>query len=181
MLHDNRKKNLLALLPFIIAIGQLILSSPVIFASWIAVPLDTVIKRSPVVVIGTVDSIKTALPLDSKYEFEDDSAQLTVIWNRGYPVEGMVYDTAYISVSEVLKNTLPDVEIEVGDIIRLSMPSETDNVGSSNDIYYNKGTTGIWILDWCHDTFWATYPKDLQPLSAQQQVRDIIDKLNLII
>ncbi len=157
MLNVGSNNMIRAFLLCLVGIGLVVLTAPNADACWLSVPLDKLVKRSPVIIIGTIDSIKIAVPPIKKYYF--------------------LYDTAYITVSDMLKNTLLDFKIVIGNKIPLSLPSESDNMSASTDIYYAKGTTGIWILEYRDNTFWATYPDDLQPKSEEQQVRDIIEKL----
>ena len=136
----------------------LTLTVPDVIASWADSPLEEVISGSPVVVVGSIDCIKSA---DSPQQSQDYR-----------------YDTAYIAVSQVLKNTLPDFQIQTEDKIPLSMPAAANPIRISTDIYYKVGTHGVWILERREGTFWATYPKDFQPLSQEQKVKAIIQQQN---
>ena len=124
-----------------------------LFGSWADVPLEEILQNNPVVVVGEIESIDRAAPSDK-------------------------YDIAYITVSRVLKNTLKDKKIKSGDKIPLSMPAiisqGTVRFALSTDIRYRIGQEGIWILELKDNTFWATYPKDYQPLKKMKDIQYII-------
>lgn len=123
----------------------------IVHASWVHVPLEKLVADNPVIVVGKIES------------FKKDSALL------GRPKSE--YDTAYITIAEVLKNELEKPTIKPGSKIPLSMPRQKR---LSIDIRYSLGQEGIWILDYRGKTFWATYPGDLQPLSKKQKILAII-------
>ncbi len=76
-------------------------------------------------------------------------------------------DTGYIKVDAVLKNTLKDKKVSIGDRLPLQFPSKKNKAMKSTDIVYRKGQSGIWILEYRHKAFHATYPGDLQ--SAEKE------------
>ena len=131
------------------AIALLTMTALDALACWEDVPLERVVGNSPVVVVGSLGK--------AEQKKHKEHGQLKV---------------AYISVSDILKNTLPNIKISKGDRIPLSMP----NNGDSTDIVHAKGTSGIWILEFRDKTFWATYPKDFQPMSKERDVRQFIKK-----
>lgn len=118
-------------------------------AMWADVPLDKLVADNPVVLVGKIEDIRVSQPLKDKF------------------------DTAYIKVAEVLKNGLENRSINKGDRIPLSMPS-AKGLAVSTDIRYPKGTEGIWILKYTNKTFWATYPKEFQPMKQRDQIAQII-------
>ncbi len=130
-----------------------------LFGSWADVPLEEIVQNSPVVVVGKIEKIDPAEP-----------------WKEGM----RNYDTAYITVSKVLKNTLKDTKITIEDKIPLSMPAIIRQgisglaLALGTDIRYRIGQEGIWILELKDNTFWATYPKDYQPLKKIKEIQDII-------
>lgn len=127
------------------------------FGCWAEMPLKKITSDSPLIIIGSIEKIKQADPPKKNIDYQ--------------------YDIAYINVSEVLKNTLQDYEVQNNDEVPLSMPSALNLVVNSTDIRYKKGTSGIWILDFKKNTFWATYPKDYQPMSKEKEMREILENL----
>lgn len=125
-----------------------------VLACWKDVPLKTIIKKSPVIVIGEITRIKSAKP-----PFSEDEQK---------------FDTAFITVTEVLKNDLPKYNIKVGDKLPLSMPSAKNVVKCSTDLIYELGIKGIWIIDYRDKSFWATYPKDFQRMEEEKNIRKIL-------
>ena len=126
-------------------------------ACWMEMPLESVVSNSPVVVVGEIVEIKSAEPKEGE----------------------RVFDTAYIKVEKVLKNTLSNHSVKVGDRIPLSMPSAKNTIQISTDISYPVETKGIWILDLEDKTFWATYPGDCQPESKEEEIKTIITKVHI--
>jgi hypothetical protein len=122
-------------------------------ACWADVPVEELVKDSPTVVVGKVERIKHAKP--SNY----------------------AYDVAYIKVARVLKHT-GGLPVAAGKEVPLSMPSIHNRSQMSTDIRYSKGASGVWILESREKspTFWATYPKDLQPHKEEPNIRAIILK-----
>lgn len=123
-------------------------------ACFALVPLEMVVSNSPVVIVGEMIEIKSAKPKEGERAF----------------------DIAYIRVEKVLKNTLPNYPIKVGDKMPLSMPSAKNSMMATTDIRYPVKTKGIWILDLENQTFWATYPGDHQPAEKEEEIRDIIEQ-----
>ena len=125
-------------------------------ASWIALPLETVITQSHVVVIAEVTAIKTSAPSDSSDRYQ--------------------YDVGSLTVQKVLWNSLTNHSIKAMESIPLSMPSANNRLRVSTDIRYKVGKKGVWMLQLRDNTFWATYPMDFQPLSEEQRISAIIEK-----
>ena len=121
-------------------------------ACWALTPLPDVIRGNPVVVTGEITAIDLAEPQADTY----------------------VYDTAYITVSEVLKNELAGQTVVVGSRLALSMPSTGNTMRMSTDIQYRNGQAGIWILEFRDGSYWATYPGDFQAIDRLAAVRDIV-------
>lgn len=129
------------------------------FACWEDIPLSQVIEKSHVVVIGEITRIsRSGLPSDP---------------------EEYLYDLAFIQVQEVLFNTLKNQALSKGEEIPLSMPSSENRMQISTDLRYKVRQKGIWILEFQNGMYWATYPKDFQPMSVEQDVREILRKLSL--
>jgi hypothetical protein len=133
------------------------LAASAVRASWMDLPLKQVVQQSHVVVIGEITGITAADPpaQEDRYAF----------------------DIAHITVEDVLLNTLTNRVIQPGQELPLSMPSAGNSVRISTDIRYRAGMKGIWILELKDETFWATYPKDFQPMSAEKDVRQIVKEL----
>ena len=132
---------------------MLAISSSGLWASWANMPLKKVVNGSPVVVVGTIGKIEVTKKDQSHGKLE----------------------IAYITVTRVLKNTLrkdklPKDKLSKGMKIPLAMP----NRGTSKEIIFAKGTTGVWILDFSDGYFWATYPKDYQKPDKEEDIVRII-------
>ena len=121
-------------------------------ACWEWIPLPAVIGANPVVVTGEITAIDLAESQADKY----------------------VHDTAYITVSEVLKNELAGQTVVVGSRLALSIPSAGNTMQISTDIRYRHGQAGIWILEFRDGSYWATYPGDFQVIDRLAAVRDIV-------
>jgi len=117
--------------------------------------LEKLLQDSPVVVAGKIEKIDLA-PAP-----KDGESQLT-------------YDTGYITVSKVVKNTLEKTEIKVGDKLPLAMPSVNGRIASSVDIRYAKGKEGIWILELKKGKYFAMHPAGLQPKEKERQIAAIL-------
>jgi len=138
-----------------IAFGVMVASAAI--ASWIDLSLEKVIQQSHVVVIGEITHVTAADP----------------------PKDGIMYqyDVADITVKEVLFNNLTNRVVAPKQNLPLSMPSVKNRARMSTDIRYEVGARGIWILELRDGTFWATYPKDYQPMSSEKEIRQIVQKL----
>jgi hypothetical protein len=123
-----------------------------IIACWDDVPLETVIKQKPLVVVGGIIRVKTA------------------------PSSRYSYDIAFIKIERVLKNDGTNNLAEVGVEIPLAMPSTNNTVQISTDLRYRLGQRGVWILHFQDGKYWATYPKDFQNISEEPQIVAIIKK-----
>ena len=119
-------------------------------AMWAAVSQDVLVAENKVIVVGKIEEIQAA-------------------------TAGTKYDTALITVTEVLKNEL-DMAIKVGDKLPLAMPATGQGlmISVSTDISYKKGTAGVWLLEYKDKMFLATYPKDYQPATAKEEIVKII-------
>lgn len=119
------------------------------------IPLSNVVRSSTTVVVGMIESIETnvySTPGDVTY----------------------AYDVAQIRIREVLKNSETNAVVVAGGTISLSMPAAGMEKRNSKAISFQLNQDGIWILDFAHGYFWATYPKDFQPLSELESIREII-------
>ena len=139
-------------------IGTIIIALAMVFwvlrtakAMWVDIPLEKLVADNPVVLVGMIEEISVSKSPKDKF------------------------DIAYIKVADVLKNELENRKIKKGEMVPLSMPS-AKKVMISTDIRYKKGTEGVWILEYEDETFWATYPKDYQPLKQREQITQIIQK-----
>ncbi len=139
-------------------IGTIIIALAMVFwvsrttkAMWVDIPLEKLVADNPVVLVGMIEEISVSKSPKDKF------------------------DIAYIKVAGVLKNELDNRKIKKGEMVPLSMPS-AKKVMISTDIRYKKGTEGVWILEYEDETFWATYPKDYQPLKQREQIAQIIQK-----
>ncbi|MCP5487712.1 MAG: hypothetical protein H7A43_03600 [Verrucomicrobia bacterium] len=119
------------------------------------IPLSNVVRSSTTVVVGKIESIETnvySTPGDATY----------------------TYDVAQIRVREVLKNSETNAVVVSGGTISLSMPATGMEKRNSKAITFQLNQDGIWILQFGHGYFWATYPKDFQPLSELENIREIV-------
>ncbi len=128
-------------------------------ACWVHIPLEKIVATSPVVVVGTIETIERA---------------------KSPPAHSRGYDIAKIRVERVLKNqTNSPQKIEM---IHMAMPSVNSPVRMSTDLIYQQGQQGIWILAPSKRTgagpnlFEATYPSDYQPLDQLKKVQKIIQQ-----
>lgn len=121
------------------------------WAMWAAVPLDELLRDNPVVVAGKITKIDVAAAP-----------------GKGESLK--TYDTAYLTVSKVLKNTLPRERINPGARLPLAMPAANRRIATSVDLRYRKGIDGIWILEFKSNRFWATYPGDRQPREKEKEI-----------
>lgn len=142
--------------------GIITVGSTAALASWAFVPLEKLVADNPVIVVGKIEKIDVAPPPKANEPM-------------------FTYDTAYIAVSKVLKNTLGKTAIEVGDKLPLGMPSVNRRVAMSTDIRYRKGTEGVWLLERRKGQYWATYPRDLQSLKEEGKIAALIAKQAIVI
>ena len=125
--------------------------APAAFASWAFMPLEKVVEQNAVIVVGKIEKIEV-----------------------GKPTEGRVMDTAYITVSKILKNSLKDNPLAIGGKLPLVMPGKA-GLRSSKDILYKLGQEGVWILEKRDGTYWATFPSDFQPLEKEKEIVAFIE------
>ena len=119
-------------------------------ASWAPIPLKQVATENQVIVVGKIETIEP-----------------------GKPKGARVMDTAFITVARILKNTLTDRPIAVGDQLPLGMPGK-DGPRTSKDIRYTLGQEGIWLLELKGETFHATFPADFQKLDKLEEIKGYI-------
>jgi hypothetical protein len=124
-------------------------------ACWAPVPLERLLADNPVVVVGKITQIDVA-PGPAKGQTQQ------------------TYDTAYITVVKVLKNTLRNRRIKAGDRLTLAMPSVNRSSRVSTDICYAKGKDGVWILELKDGKYWATYPGDFQPREKEAEIAALL-------
>ncbi len=125
-------------------------SAHLALAFWAPMPLKQLVAANHLIVVGKVETIE-----------------------KGKPTGGRVMDTAFITVSQVLKNTLTDSPVAVGDRLPLAMPG-TEGPRMSTDIRYAVGQAGIWLLDKKEDKFLASFPGDFQKLDKQGEIEGYI-------
>jgi len=133
----------------------LIMTLPIISrACFMMIPLEELVKSSPVIVSGKI----TAVTVSPQRKGEGPQLQ----------------DTGFLRVDRVLKNTLKDFDITVGDRLPLKFPSQNRIMHISTDIVYRKGQEGVWILDYRDGAFYATYPGDLQSLDQLTAIENLV-------
>jgi hypothetical protein len=137
----------------VLLLGILVLGK-VAHSCWAAWPLEKVVNRNPLIVVGKIEKIEVAQP-------------------RG---NDRVYDTAFIKVRKVLKNNVKGANIKPGVLIPLSMPSVKNKTRMSTDLTYKQGTDGVWLLsyDKARKAFATGRPDELQPLAKEQKITNII-------
>ena len=135
-------------------------STSLLWASWADVPLLDRVRSANLVITGKIVRIERAEK------------------RKGDETE---YSIAWIKCVKVLKNTskpgspkaADHRSTQAGDEIPLTMPAKAID---EPDIVYTNGTDGIWILQYHEQRFWATYPKDYQPLSSLEKVKKAIQE-----
>jgi hypothetical protein len=120
-------------------------------ACWIDIPLDQFIRESPVVIKGRIVEIKSA------------------------PKQKYGYDTAYIMVEEILKNSSAST-IRKGQKVELIMPSTNNETLISTDIHYPLEADGYWILREDGGRYKADYPKAYQEIKMESEVRRALER-----
>jgi len=137
-------------------IGVLMLSAiETGLASWKYISLEDMVKKSPLIVVGRIESITYADP--------NDEAEPK-------------YDVGHIRITKVLKNELEDEDFNAADELPLSMPSAHRKFRKSIDIRYDKGAEGVWLLHYSEGRFWAWHPIALQPFSKQAEIAAMIEE-----
>jgi hypothetical protein len=126
----------------------------VAYSCWTAVPFEEIVKQNPLIVAGNVEKVVVVKP-------------------RGHESG---YDTAFIKVRKVLKDDTKNPNIKTGAYVRLSMPSINNKYRSSVDLLYQRGQDGIWLLSYDNErgAFRTGRPDQLQPLSQEQKIKEII-------
>lgn len=127
-------------------------------ASFIAVPLERLVERNPVVVVGTIKSIEG-----------------TGLLGRRHPG----WDIAKIQIAKVLKNDAADPAVAVGGTLLLAMPNNKESITPA--LRHKKGASGVWILSPANPKYGLTsecyhkgHPDQLQPLTAEGNIASII-------
>ena len=136
--------------------GLVLGAASVVQACWVAVPLNALVAQRPVIVTGKIEKIERA---QEPKEGEADHAG----------------DTAFITVTKVVKNTLPGTGVKVGDKLTLVMPSVNRKVHVSTEIAYTEGTDGIWLLKVKDGKYVADYPGDLQPKAKESEIVKLVE------
>lgn len=113
--------------------------------------LSDVVKRSSIVLVGKIEKI--------------EKSKLT-----------LACDVAVIRVMEILKNNQTNVLITVGQTIPLSMSSVRMKRINPEAISFDLYQEGVWILDYKYGYYWATDPKDYQPLSEIESIQEMINE-----
>ncbi len=135
--------------PFV-AVFICAVASGVSATSWIDVPIKTLVGMSPTVIVGKIERVGVAKASEN------------------------ACGTAYIKVGKVIKNTAKDIEVIQGKEVPLSIPRSV----RLNELRsrYAKGTEGVWIMgrEDKSATFWATYPKRLQPVTEESNITAIV-------
>ncbi len=120
------------------------------WACWVDIPLHEFIRESPVLVRGEIVQVDEA------------------------PRQKRAYDTGYIEVAEVLKNTTGQ-SIRRGDRIVLLMPARNNEIEVSTDLRYSAGDSGYWILRSDAGAFKADYPKAFQEKERKAEVLEALE------
>ena len=161
---------------FIIAVYAVIaLHTLTLSNSQVGITLDSLIGKSQIVVFGEITEIYNAPVAQSEYDIMDMSAKKEI----SPPV---MKDTAYITVTKVLKNTLPEVKIEIGDRIPLTVVA-SDSSFHPGYIYlfdhaYHLGIVGFWILEFKNNNFYAFRYDCYQSPQKEKEIREIIEEQN---
>lgn len=126
--------------------------SAVSSAIWVDIPLDQVIAKADIVVVGKIGKVAA---------FE------------GPMVGARTHDLGTIDIKEVLKG---DPKLKS---VKLAWPAAAGGIVTSTDLRYRAGQDGIWILkkDAKADNYWATYPKDFQPIGELKKIKEIVKTL----
>lgn len=134
--------------------------------------IEKYISYIPVIVRGEIETVKTNPPPlnpDSLYgldPFAVDWANLPYIAN----------DTAFITVSRVLKNYKTYTTINVGDRLPLAIPSINELSYNPTDFRYKKGDCGIWFFQFQNYTCYSPSPEHLQPVSEEREIANSVLK-----
>jgi len=129
---------------------SLVLAVPVL-ASWADVPLDQVIEDSDIVVVGEITRLGKPAQINKRQ-----------------------FAIGVITVQATLKGTAVKE-------VPLAWPDRgADGIAMSTDLSYRKGQSGVWLLskDKAQDYYWATYPKDYQPLAKRKEIESLIQGLS---
>lgn len=135
----------------LLGIAVLLVVAPgAIKACWAAISREEFVRSQPVIVVGEIQRVTVA------------------------PKSRYAYDTAYIKVERVLKNSLKKRGVKAGAELAMTMPSINNEMHTSTDIFYSKGQRGIWFLTPEKRKYWAGHPWCLQELFAEPKILSII-------
>ena len=138
-------------------LGVVVAPSLVVLACWAAIPLVTLVDDSPIIVIGKIERIVPGTPSTNK----------TI----------RLFDTAYVTVSKVLKNAHTNVRVQVGAQLPMPNLSLQDRNRTSADFRYKVGTEGIWFLHAAKGMFGNSHPSGRQPLEKEAEIRKLLSEL----
>ena len=132
------------------SIAVLVLVAQFAQACWMAVSLEDFIKGEHVIVVGEIQRVQFA--------------------PKSYRAE----DMAFIKIEKILKRRLPSPELKIGGELPLSMPSASNEMVLSVDLYYQKGQRGIWMLYYQGGKYFAGHPMSFQSLSEEEKIAAIV-------
>jgi hypothetical protein len=117
-------------------------------AIWVDIPLEQVIRKADIVVVGKIGKVAAG---------------------EGPVKNGRRHDLGTIEVREVVKG---DAAMKT---VKLAWPS-AGGLMTDVDLIYRAGQDGVWILkkDAKADAYWATYPKDFQPVGELKKIKEIV-------
>ncbi len=139
---------------------------------WGPIAIEKLISESSVIVVGEVTKIINSPNTPSP---ENDAM---VTGEKRLIQRPTMQDTAYITVSRVFKNTLPDTKIGIGDRIPLTVIASDSAFWTSIIIFDHPkpiGTFGIWIIEFKNNKYYAFHPTTLQPLANEEEIVNIIN------
>jgi hypothetical protein len=147
-----------------LALLALSLASHQSHGCWIDVPLEVLVARSPLIVVGTIERVGHVPPVDDA-------------------VTDVAPDTAYLEIERVLKHEGDLPPVRPGSVVALGMPSIRRSFSMSTDIFHTTGQSGVWILERSNlpsaqasVLYWADYPADHQPLANLRTIQRLIGK-----
>jgi len=140
---------------FGLIVGLVVYTGSVALACWEDLPLKELVSQNPVIVIGKIDKVDV-VPAPKEGE------------------SPYTLDTAYITVTKVLKNTLSEDDIKVGDLLPLAIPSINRKAIMSTDIRHTKGQDGVWLLVKEDRKYWATCPGAFQPKDKESEIAKLL-------
>jgi hypothetical protein len=125
----------------------------VVYASWVDIPIEDLIKNSDLIIVGKISGI------DTSKKQNPDSEIIKIM--------GRYYDFGTITVSQVIKGD------EHAKSVVLRYPSRRE---LSTDIVYELNQNGIWLLTKSKegDFYLAGYPKDFQDISQLNTIKTLV-------